>query len=369
VAPDTSPSPEPPKVTLTPADGSTGVPPTSPVSVEAQEGTLSTVTVKSASGGAVQGAIDGSGKKWSSKGKLAFGATYTIEVTASGDTAPRQAGKFSTTPTPGSAKSVRASSILGDHKTYGVAMPIILKLDDSLPTKAQRAAFEQGLTVKSTPPATGAWGWINSKEIHFRPAEFWAAGSTVHLGVDTAGRDLGNGMWGRTDLTVDFKIGTKRELRADSKSHHMLVWESGKLVKDMPVSLGRPKFPSSRGTMVIIDKRPTAMFDSSTYGLPVDDPEGYRTKVDLPMRLTWGGEFIHSAPWSVNQQGKVNVSHGCINVAPANAQWLYNRIQVGDPVTVLNTEEAVKFGDGYMDWSLPFNGWLSHSASGQHSTA
>ncbi|MDQ1652545.1 MAG: hypothetical protein QOI35_1745 [Cryptosporangiaceae bacterium] len=367
-SPSASPSPDKPKVTLSPADGASAVGPDSPVTVEAADGTLSAVQVRSANGGTVEGAVDASGKKWTSKGKLAFGAKYTVEVTMAGKTA-EPVGSFSTAAVPAAANSVRVSSILGDNKTYGVGMPIILKLDHSLPDKAQRAAFEQALTVKSTPATAGAWGWINSKEIHFRPTTFWAPNSTVHVGVDTAGRQLGGGKWGRTDITVDFKIGIKRELHADSKTHHLQILENGKQIKDLAVSLGSAKRPSSSGTMIIIDKRPKAMFDSSTYGLPVDAPGGYRTMVDYPMRLTWGGEFIHSAPWSVRQQGHTNTSHGCINVAPSDAVWLYNRVQVGDPVVVANSGTPVKYGDGYMDWTLPFSQWLSHSAGGQVSTA
>ena len=53
--------------------------------------------------------------------------------------------------------------------------------------------------------------------------------------------------------------------------------------------------------------------------------EGYRTKIDFAQRLTWGGEFIHAAPWSEGQQGSVNVSHGCVNVSMANGDWLFKQ--------------------------------------------
>jgi lipoprotein-anchoring transpeptidase ErfK/SrfK len=357
--------PPSPKFTLTPAVGATDVAPASTVKLAVEKAKLKTVGVRSESGDVVQGAVSADGKTWTSRGKLSFGARYT--VTAATDTVPTPTtvGSF-TTATPGA--SVRTSSILGDGKTYGIGMPIILKLSSAVRTPTQRAAYEKSITVKSTPPTTGAWGWVNSREVHFRPRTYWAPGSKVHVAVDSAGRALGNGVWSRTDLTIDFTIGASREIKVSSATKRMLVLEGGKAVRTIPVSLGKPKFPSSSGTMVVIDKRPEAMFDSSTYGLSVDSPDGYRTKVQFPIRLTWGGEFIHAAPWSVNDQGRRNVSHGCINIAPVHAKWLYDRVRVGDPVTVANTEEKLKAGNGWTAWSVDFNSWLATSATGATTT-
>lgn len=363
-----SPTPAGPKLTVTPAANATAVSPVTPITLSIDKNTISAVSVTSEDGDQVEGTVGADRRSWTSKGKLSFGATYTIAVTTDASATPLTS-KFSTVPTPSGDNSVRTSSILGDGKTYGVGMPIVLKLSRSVKGDANRAAFEKMLKVTSQPSTTGAWGWINSTELHFRPSQYWESGSTVHVTVDSAGRSIGDGVWGRSDLTVDFTIGTKRELIADSSTHTMKVLEGGSVVRSMPVSLGKPKYPSSSGTMVIIDKRRTAMFDSSTYGLAVDSPDGYRTKVEYPMRLTWGGEFIHAAPWSVADQGKRNVSHGCVNVAPGNAIWLFNRVQVGDPVTVKNTETKVELGNGYSDWTLDFQSWLTHSQSGVVTTA
>jgi lipoprotein-anchoring transpeptidase ErfK/SrfK len=310
----------------------------------------------------VKGTLSADGLSWQSNGKLSFGTTYTVTAALTGSAAHR-IGSFSTVAA-SAASSVRVSSVLGDHKVYGVGMPIILKLDRALVTPVSRATFENALLVKSQPPTTGAWGWINGREVHFRPQAYWAAGSKIHLEVNTAGRDLIGGLWGRTDLTVDFTIGRRRELLADAVTKQLRVIETGKLVRTIPVSLGKPSRPSSSGIMTIIDKRPTALFDSSTYGLPVDAPDGYRTKVQYAMRLTWGGEFIHAAPWSVSDQGHRNVSHGCLNVSTANAAWLFARVQVGDPVAVTRTGTPVAVGNGWSDWSVPFTTWTARSETG-----
>lgn len=355
------------RLTVTPGDGASKVAPATVVTVGAAHGRLRAVTVVSGSGDTVAGQLTGDGTRWRSRGKLAFGSRYTVTATST-DGATQKAGSFTTAARPSEADAVHSSSVLGDHKTYGVGMPIILKLSRGLDSRENRAAYERTLRVSSTPATTGAWGWVNSREVHFRPKEFWAPGSKVHVAVDSAGRSLGGGVWGRTDLTVDFSIGLHREMRADASTHQMDVVENGRTIRTMPASLGKPSFPSSSGVMVIMDKRAKAMFDSSTYGLPVDAPGGYRTPVQYAMRLTWGGEFIHAAPWSVADQGRRNVSHGCINVSTPNAAWLYGRVQMGDPVIVRNTGTQVEVGNGWTAFSASYSSWLSRSATGEQKT-
>ena len=363
-----SPSPKPEvDLTLSPRDGATQVAPASGILLTATRGTLSTVDVVASTGDAVAGRLGAGGTSWRSRGKLAFGARYTVTATTANGTKVT-AGSFRTAARPDGGHSVYASSVLGDHKTYGVGMPIILRVGRSLDSEAARAAFERTLTVAATPATSGAWGWVNNREVHFRPREFWAAGSKVRVEVDSAGRSLGGGLWGRTDLTVDFSIGIHREMRADAKSHRVVVVENGRTVRTMRASLGKPAFPSSSGVMVIMDKRPKAMFDSSTYGLPVDSPGGYRTPVQYAMRLTWGGEFFHAAPWSVGDQGRRNVSHGCINLSVPDAAWLFARALPGDPVIVRNTGVPVAVGNGWSDWTVPYSSWLSRSATGSQPT-
>jgi hypothetical protein len=84
--------------------------------------------------------------------------------------------------------------------------------------------------------------------------------------------------------------------------------------------------------------------------------------VDWAFRLTWGGEFIHSAPWSVGSQGRYNVSHGCVNLAPTNAKWLFDTAHVGDPVIVRGTEVTLDHGNGWTAWHRPWSEYIKGSA-------
>ena len=128
--------------------------------------------------------------------------------------------------------------------------------------------------------------------------------------------------------------------------------------KTIPVSLGRDTKPSFSGTMVIMERLDKTVFDSSTYGTPVNDKDGYRTDVQFAERLTWDGQFIHGAPWSVAQQGHSNVSHGCINLSPADAEWFYALTQRGDVIDVRNAGSPPNLADpGMADWNLSWDAW------------
>ena len=106
------------------------------------------------------------------------------------------------------------------------------------------------------------------------------------------------------------------------------------------------------------------VMDSSTYGVPVNSPNGYRTEVDWATQISYSGIFVHSAPWSVGSQGYTNISHGCLNVSPSNAQWFYNNTKRGDIVEVVNTVGSTLPGtDGLGDWNIPWEQWKAGNAN------
>ncbi len=72
------------------------------------------------------------------------------------------------------------------------------------------------------------------------------------------------------------------------------------------------------------------------------------------MRLTYSGEFLHAAPWSVASQGHENVSHGCTGMSTANAGWLYDHSQIGDVVEYTGSSVHMTLDNGYGDWNESF---------------
>lgn len=148
-------------------------------------------------------------------------------------------------------------------------------------------------------------------------------------------------------------------MKVDNATKKMTVEESGKVVKTMLVSLGKASTPSSSGTMVVMDKQVQTVFDTTAELGPVN---GYRTEIQYAQRLTWSGQYIHSAPWSVGAQGHRNVSHGCVNVAPSNARWLFAKTLIGDPVVVKGTGDKLEYGNGWTAWNVSWPEFVKGSA-------
>ncbi|MEV8516755.1 Ig-like domain-containing protein [Dactylosporangium sp. NPDC051484] len=324
----------------------------------------SSVTASSSASSAASAAASSSpaadSVRWIPDKQLKWGTDYTATVTAGGATS---SVKFTTMTKPTS--TTRVISQVGDKQVVGVGMPMILQFGMDIP-KDKRAEVQRRLFMSSDPPQEGVWNWFSSKEIHYRPKEYWQAGTKLTLraalgGVSFGGQP-GKETYGERDLTVDATVGKRLIMEVDNATKQMTVTEDGVLLKTMPVSLGKPSSPSDSGNFIVMVKNEWEWFDSSTYGVPVDSPGGYRTKVQFPQRITWSGQYIHAAPWSVPDQGKRNVSHGCVNVSLELAQWLYGVTHIGDPVIVKGTEERVKYGDGWTDWELPWEQYVKGSA-------
>jgi lipoprotein-anchoring transpeptidase ErfK/SrfK len=295
---------------------------------------------------------------WVPATMLRYDETYTATVTATGAD-----GKTSTTTSTFTTMSrpentIRVSSNIGDDMVVGVGMPMVLRFSRGVP-KDLRDDVERRLWVTTKPVQDGSWHWFGDSELHYRPQKYWQAHTKLRFRIGTGGMLLGDGWYGRSDLTVVASVGDAVIMVVDNATKQMTVTKNGKLVKTIPVSLGRPGMPSSSGTTVIMEKLRNTVFDTRSDPNPANR---YVTPVEYAQRLTWGGEFIHAAPWSEAQQGHVNVSHGCVNVSMANATWLFSQTRVGDPVTTKGTERPLKMGNGWTDWNMSWQEYLEGAA-------
>jgi lipoprotein-anchoring transpeptidase ErfK/SrfK len=245
-----------------------------------------------------------------------------------------------------------------DGNEYGVAMPVVVEfmtpVDDDY-----RAAVQKRLFVSTDPPQKGAWSWVSAQHVEYRGEHYWQPGTKITVRAALDGQPIGPGKYGDADRHASATIAsTKVELFIDNATKSLTVKQNEVATREIPVSLGKASTPSSSGTMVIMTKEEHTVFDTT------NEPgvDHYRADISFAMRITWGGEFIHAAPWSVGDQGVRNVSHGCINISMANAQWLFGVTHVGDPVTVRGTEQELVNGNGFTAWNLSWQDFLKGSA-------
>jgi lipoprotein-anchoring transpeptidase ErfK/SrfK len=217
----------------------------------------------------------------------------------------------------------------------GVAKPIYINFARPI---ADRAMAEQAIHISSNPPVPGRFYWTSDTQVRWRPQDFWPVGTVVN--IDASG------------TKSSFRVPESLVATIDNKTHQMQIMRNGKLEKTFPVSMGKAGHDTPNGTYYVLEKFPDIMMDSATYGVPTDSAEGYRLKVQDAVRIDNLGTFVHSAPWSVGSQGEENVSHGCINLSPANAQWFFDNFGSGDPVVIKNSVGTYNKPDGGSDWQM-----------------
>jgi lipoprotein-anchoring transpeptidase ErfK/SrfK len=357
-------------ITITPTTGAKDVSPAAGVVVTASAGTLQTVSVLSG-GKAVVGSLDSDQKTWRSTGRLSFGATYTVSATVTGVTGG-PATKTATFTTVKPAKLVsttlqaNALTALKSGSTYGIGQPLIVNFSKA---PADKTAAVKALDVQVEPEVEVRWRWVDANTVHGRPEKYWTPGTKITLSANLYGVDLGKGMYGKTSNAASITIGPAHVAIADSKTHYMKVYVDGKLVKNMPCSMGKGgythgskgqliDFWTRSGVHVLLTKEATHRMTSASYGVAdTSNPNYYDEIVHLCCRISYSGEFTHSAPWSVGSQGHSNVSHGCINLSPANAKWIYDNFRLGDIVEVKNTPKQLPIWDGLGDWNTPWSKW------------
>ncbi|MDT5210119.1 MAG: hypothetical protein QOF67_2534 [Mycobacterium sp.] len=219
--------------------------------------------------------------------------------------------------------------------TVGVAKPIVINFASPV---ADQAAAEQAIQISSDPPVPGKFYWMNASQVRWRPFDFWPAHTVVN--IDAAGTDS-------TFSTGDALVAT-----ADDVTHMMTITRNGDVEQTFPISMGKPGHDTPDGTYYVQAKSPDVVMDSATYGVPETSPDGYRVHVQFAVRFDNSGNYVHSAPWSVADQGERDVSHGCINVSPTDAKWFYDNFGDGDPIVVTNSVAAYAQDDGTQDWQL-----------------
>ena len=339
------------RLSITPTGG-VDTAPDRGITLTAVGGRISEVVVRTA-GDPVAGRLNAARTVWHSTWALDVSRHYTVIATAlgsSGRGVTRRSSFRTFTPT----TTFETRIIEGYRQTYGVGMPIVLLFSRPI---SNRAAVERALQIRTSKPIVGAWYWDSPCTLapvclYFRPRHYWPTHTEVSFSGHLNGVAGAPGVYGYHTLTQTFTIGSSLIVVASTARHHMNVYRDGKLFAHWPISSGRPGDDTPNGTYLTIEK-----------ANPVDMVgPGYSIEVPWSVRFTWSGDYLHDAYWSVGEQGFTNVSHGCVNMSPADAEIYYKMAVPGDPVKITGSPRGGSWDNGWTVWFLPWKEWVRGSA-------
>jgi len=349
----------PPQAGVLISPAGTEVKPDTPVVVRARKGTLQDVSVVDAAGTPVAGVLAADAVTWTSRHPLAPGGRYRVRAVVLGDDGQIQTdtGEFTT----GRPRQAVTGQVLfpSPGETVGVGMPVKISFDHEVTDKA---AVERALEVRSSKPVEGAWRWFDDRNVVFRTKEYWPAYTKVRVIGHLQGVPISGKRYGTKDIDLRFSVGERIESFGDARRFQVAVKRNGKLVRTMPASMGKGgvrKYTTTSGVHLTMEKEYMTVMTSP--GIAPGQPGYYRQNVNWTVRISSSGEYLHSAPWSVGSQGRANVSHGCINLSPANAKWFHNISHRGDPVTITGTNRQLEPENGWGYWQLGWKDWLEGS--------
>lgn len=328
-----------------------------PLSVSVRQGVLTHVGLVDAEGTPLEGELGATG--WTSSTTKQPDTAYRVTATVT-DLGGRARVLHATVRTSVATKTLQGTLSPGDGKVVGIGQPVVLRLSRPVTEAGDRAAVEARLSVTTVPAVAGAWRWMSPTELHYRGPTYWTKGTQVTVRADFRKLLMNHWVWGEGLRQTTFQIGSAVVATVDVQKLAMTVVVDGKLVRTVKVSTGRDKYPTKGGVHLVLEKVKVEVMDSATVGIPRDAPDGYYEKVPNSVRISYGGAFVHSASWSVRDQGVRNVSHGCVNLSPADAAWFFTLVKRGDIVNIVNAKAPPLLSDpGMSDWNIPFGSWAN----------
>ncbi len=379
-AASTSKAPDPIVFTAAPA-AKTAVNPTTPITLAVTHGTLRTVALLNPEGKRVAGTLSPDKTSWRADEVLGYGKTYRFSATAtdsSGEVTRTYKHAF-TTLTPANMTMPYFNTVYGstlqNGGKYGVGMIPVVNFDEPI---TREAVAERALQVTTTPHVDGSWYWVNDHQLHWRPKNFYTPGTTVKITAKVYGVEVGDGLYGQSDKSVEFRIGRKQITVANDivpKVNKVRTFRDGKLIHTMNTSMGKHggemvngkyiNFYTLDGTYTVLGFENPASMCSDSYGLPANAPGGYKCE-DIPWstKISTDGIYLHeldSTQWY--QDHGYDVSHGCLNLTGPNAQWFFTHSLIGDPVIVNGAKGApeLQLWQGG-DWTMSWSQWKKGSA-------
>ncbi|GHF14675.1 L,D-transpeptidase [Streptomyces griseoluteus] len=358
------------QITITPKDGSNNASINNSATVKVAKGTLTGVSMTTADGKPVEGALSADKLSWKPTTQLERSTTYKLAAEAK-DSDGRVAHENASFTTVSPSNSFIGNFTPDNGSTVGVGMPVSINFDKAITDKA---AVQKGITVSSSSGQEVVGHWFNANRIDFRPETYWKENSTVTLKLALDGVEGADGVYGVQQKTVTFHVGRNQVSYVDAKTKQMKVTQDGKVVKQIPISAGSPENKTYAGVMVMSEKFEQTRMNGATVGFTDDDGKGEYDIKDVPhaIRLTGSGTFLHGNYWGAKSIfGNENTSHGCVGLSDTKgakdpntpAAWVFNHSLVGDVVVIKNTgDKTVAPDNGLNGWNMDWAQWKAGSA-------
>ncbi len=105
-------------------------------------------------------------------------------------------------------------------------------------------------------------------------------------------------------------------------TQRLTAWEGGKPVYAIVISSGKKSTPTLTGIFNIQSKQKSSRMQGEDYDVP-----------NVPYAMYYQGNYaIHGAYW--HRKFGTPISHGCVNIAPDHAKWLFQWASLGTPVII-----------------------------------
>ena len=134
------------------------------------------------------------------------------------------------------------------------------------------------------------------------------------------GIEVANGF---NPLVGDKDRSLSRTVKVDLTTQQLSYYLNQVKVGSVPVSTGLLRTQTPAGTFSIMRKLPIHRYTGPNYDYP-------NTKWNMEFKRSY---YLHEAYWH-HEFGKRPMSHGCVNLATADAATLYKFLDVGDKVSI-----------------------------------
>lgn len=114
----------------------------------------------------------------------------------------------------------------------------------------------------------------------------------------------------------------QRWIQINLTTQRLTAWEGGNPVYAIVISSGKKSTPTLTGIFNIQSKQKSSRMKGEDYDVP-----------DVPYTMYYQGNYaIHGAYW--HRKFGTPISHGCVNIAPDHAKWLFQWASLGTPVII-----------------------------------